>query len=100
MDGNSIGYAVRASPPANYEDVIKGVTAALEELETRLLFCESTKNQYRRGNFKTVSFGSSYGGGQTVSSQWPPYFHCHTYGCNLGAQESQYQGQKEPGGPG
>ena len=67
VDKNFVGYAVRASLPANYEDVVKGVTAALEELETKLLFCESTKNELRRGTFKSVSFGSSYGGGQTVS---------------------------------
>lgn len=66
IDRNFVGYAVRASPPANYEEVIEGVTAALEKLAGGLLF-KPTEKRCRRGDFRTVSFGCSYGGGQTVS---------------------------------
>ena len=67
VDHDLVGYAVRASPPANYGDVIQGVTAAIEKLDRTLKFCKPSEKQLRRGNFRTVSFGCSYGGGQTVS---------------------------------
>lgn len=62
-----MGYAVRASPPANYGKVIQGVTRALEELGEALRPHGLAQQGCRRGNFKTVSFGCSYGGGQGVS---------------------------------
>ena len=66
MDEDLIGYAVLASPPSNYGEVIMGVTGAIEKLERTLRF-ETAKGQpYRRGDFRTVTFGCSYGGGQKV----------------------------------
>jgi hypothetical protein len=67
MDGNLVGYAVLASPPANYKGVIKGVTVALEKLEETLLLDKFIEKQCRRGNFKTLTFGCSYGSGQKVT---------------------------------
>lgn len=62
-----VGYAVLASPPANYGQVISGVTVALEKLEGALLFDRATEKQCRRGSFRTIAFGCSYGGGQKVN---------------------------------
>ena len=66
VDGDFVGYAVRASPPPDYEGVIKGVTAALETLAGTLSFSEPKGKSVRWGNFRTVNFGCSYGGGQKV----------------------------------
>lgn len=62
--GRVIGVFV--GPPTGdptWPAVMKGVEAALAEAKRTLRF---SKKQDRRGTFKTIAAGLSYGGGQTV----------------------------------
>lgn len=67
VDKDSVAYAVRASPPKHFDDVIAGVTQALEKLGEASQLGGPTIKQHRRGNFNSVTFGCSYGNGQEVS---------------------------------
>ena len=48
-----------------WDGVMRGVVAAIERAKRRLKF---GKKQDRRGTFRTIASGVSYGGGQRVSS--------------------------------
>lgn len=67
MDKGLVGYALLASPPASYTETIKEVTLAIEELGGTLVFQKTRGAKCRRGDFKSITFGCSYGGGQKVT---------------------------------
>lgn len=67
LDEALVGYALLASPPASYQGVIEGVTVAIEKLAESLVFQKTQAGTCRRGEFRTITFGCSYGGGRKVT---------------------------------